>query len=213
MRRLPAVTLLLAACAGGSGGSGQTPAAPLAADQLARLLPGRFDSAALASADSAYRALQLTACRVSAPELGANVFYVEQAQMEELDRPHRQQLQVVEPRVPSTTLAAIRVFELKVPDHAVGLCARPGTAAYSRSDVQEKTGCTVTLLWSGTSFHGETSGTACPSTVRGARFATSEVWLNEAELRIWDRGFDAAGKQVWGPGKGPYVFRRRAPAP
>ncbi|MEY2746457.1 MAG: CpeT/CpcT family, partial [Planctomycetota bacterium] len=24
----------------------------------------------------------------------------------------------------------------------------------------------------------------------------------------WDRGFDAAGKQVWGSTKGPYLFER-----
>jgi len=216
MRQLSAHLLLLAACASGSSASsasGETAAAPLAADQAARLLPGRFDSAAQASADPAYRALQLTACRVSAPELGPSVFYVEQAQMEELERPMRQQLQVIEPRVPSGTLAAIRVFDLKLPEYSVGLCTRHQTGVYTRAEVQERVGCTVTLLWSGTSFHGETSGTACPSTLRGARYATSDVVLDEAGMRIWDRGFDASGRQVWGPDKGPYVFKRRTPLP
>jgi len=213
MRRAAAVTLLVAACAGGSSGSGQTAADPAAADQLARLLAGRFDSAAQAHSDPTYRAFQVDTCRVSAPELGSSVFYVEQAQMEELQHPIRQQIQVIEARAPAATIAAIRVFDLKVPEYSVGLCARPTTGVYARAEVVERPGCAVTLLWNGTSFHGETSGAACPSTLRGARFSTSHVVLDDAELSVWERGFDAAGKQVWGPTKGPYVFSRRTPLP
>jgi hypothetical protein len=36
----------------------------------------------------------------------------------------------------------------------------------------------------------------------------SDVTLSAEELVTWDRGYDAAGKQVWGSTKGPYMFKR-----
>jgi hypothetical protein len=44
--------------------------------------------------------------------------------------------------------------------------------------------------------------------MRGASYATSEVVLRDDGLDTWDRGFDDAGKQVWGATKGAYQFRR-----
>jgi hypothetical protein len=29
------------------------------------------------------------------------------------------------------------------------------------------------------------------------------------EITSWDRGFDSAGKQVWGATKGPYQFKKQ----
>jgi hypothetical protein len=46
------------------------------------------------------------------------------------------------------------------------------------------------------------------STLRGASWESSEVVLLPGVLETWDRGFDAAGQQVWGAVKGPYRFVR-----
>lgn len=60
-------------------------------------------------------------------------------------------------------------------------------------------------------MRGATTGDGCGSALRGAAYATSEVVLTPDTLRSWDRGYDKAGKQVWGAVKGPYVFVKQVP--
>lgn len=72
-----------------------------------------------------------------------------------------------------------------------------------------RTGCTVNLRRvEGGAYIGGTNGKDCPSERSGAVYATSEVMVYSDRIVSWDRGFDAAGTQVWGAEKGGYVFRR-----
>jgi hypothetical protein len=52
----------------------------------------------------------------------------------------------------------------------------------------------------------------CATDYQGATYTMSDVTLSSGELVTWDRGYDAAGTQVWGSTKGPYTFRRFAAA-
>ncbi|HEU4403749.1 MAG TPA: chromophore lyase CpcT/CpeT, partial [Polyangiaceae bacterium] len=108
-----------------------------------------------------------------------------------------------------------RVFELRAPEAAVGACARPERPRFAAADAAERAGCAVELDWheGERAFAGSTSGRACPSGLRGASYATSEVRLDAERLVSWDRGYDDAGKQVWGATKGPYEFVRRGERP
>lgn len=60
---------------------------------------------------------------------------------------------------------------------------------------------------------GGTIGRACASGLRGAAYATSDVVVGPGRIASWDRGFDAAGIQVWGAENGAYVFLRGGDAP
>jgi CpeT protein len=180
-----------------------------AAERLYSLLKGTFDSSAQAAANAEdYKPIQLAICAVDAPTLGPRVLYVEQAMQTALDKPYRQRLYVVEPGADNVT-AVSRVLELKSPQSFVGLCGRGATGGFAAADAEEKRGCAVTLKWNGAEFAGATQGTACPSALRGASYATSEVTLNQRSLTSWDRGYDAGGTQVWGAEKGAYIFVRK----
>ena len=48
----------------------------------------------------------------------------------------------------------------------------------------------------------------CETKLRGARYATAEVELEQAGMTALDRGFDGDDKQVWGSTSGPYRFKR-----
>ena len=68
-------------------------------------------------------------------------------------------------------------------------------------------GCSTLLKWySSGHFSGGTEDMNCPSEIRGAVYATSQVTIERHRFISWDRGFDAAGKQVWGAENGPYIF-------
>ncbi len=60
------------------------------------------------------------------------------------------------------------------------------------------------------SFTGTTVDDNCQSSLRGATYATTEVRIRADRLESWDRGFDAAGEQVWGATTGGYVFIRKS---
>jgi hypothetical protein len=117
----------------------------------------------------------------------------------------------VEPGQDPKTQARSRVFEFKYPKAVVGLCEASMKPTIAASDVEERQGCLVSLTWDGAAFEGATEGKGCASTLNGASYATSEVTITQDQIRSWDRGFDAADKQVWGATDGPYVFDRKTP--
>ncbi len=185
-------------------------APPTIEASLASYLTGRFDSRAQAMRDKSYFAIQLKICRVDAEAIGRYVLYVEQARMDTLDQPYRQRLYVLEREgAESDQRVESRVFELNDPDAAIGLCERPASARFTPSNVVERPGCGVSLVWDGMQFTGKTSSKECLSTLEGASYATSEVTVADARFVSWDRGFTSEGTQVWGAVKGPYEFDRR----
>ena len=72
----------------------------------------------------------------------------------------------------------------------------------------ERGGCSIFLRADGPAFVGATRGEGCSSSLAGAAYATSEVTITRDVLTSWDRGFDAAGEQVWGATAGAYEFVR-----
>ena len=199
-------------------GSSSTSAAAAApsespAARLYRFLIGTYDSGDQAAKDAEFRTIHLAICPADAPALGPHVLYVEQAAAEARDKPYRQRLYVVEASAGGAAVS--RVFELRAPAAAVGACARPERPRFSAADAEERAGCAVTMTWQSdrAAFTGGTRDRDCASSLRGASYATSEVQLDAARLVSWDRGYDAAGTQVWGSVKGPYEFVRRTPLP
>jgi CpeT protein len=214
-RYLP-IAIMLSSCASAATTKTTVPATrsapPVAVDapaQLARLLIGTFDSAAQSATDAEnYKPISLKICEVTAPTLGPKVLYVEQAVQTALDKPYRQRLYVIEAGADAAT-AISRVLELKNPVPAVGLCDKPERATFVAADAEEKIGCAVVMALTGEGFTGGTKGNGCPSALRGASYATSEVTLNDKGMQSWDRGYDTAGAQVWGAEKGAYIFVRK----
>jgi hypothetical protein len=92
----------------------------------------------------------------------------------------------------------------------VGAWKLPGGLGNLTSDsLYLKEGCAVVLRRvSADAFEGGTVGKTCSSELRGAAYATSEVRLTPDVLVTWDRGYDAAGNQVWGATEGGYFFKK-----
>ncbi len=76
----------------------------------------------------------------------------------------------------------------------------------TQNKIDLKDGCTVTLVFKDGEYKGSTEADKCPSELRGAKYATTNITLRKGLLISWDQGFDASGKQVWGATKGGYQF-------
>ena len=189
-------------------------------EQVTALLTGRFDSSAQAAATPDYFDIHLTICPIDAPMLGKHVLYVEQARADKLAEPYRQRLYLVEGGERGEVVS--RVFEFADPARFTGFCgkAEADRPTYAEGLAAEKVGCAVHLRVMGHAseeaasterpmgFGGGTVGDGCPSSLRGATYATSSVVLTAEGMQSWDQGFDATGSQVWGATAGPYHFLR-----
>lgn len=186
-----------------------------AADEVAALLTGTFDSKAQAQANpEGSRAVRLVAVRVPKSRLGsgAPVLYLEQALLSTPDKPYRQRFYRIEETADGGVVS--RVFEPKEPVAVSGKWRDPSDLAlYGPGDVVERVGCAVRLKKTVEGWEGGTEGTSCPSALSGARYATSRVRLAPERMESWDRGYDLEDRQVWGAKEGPYVFERRSAGP
>jgi CpeT protein len=180
-------------------------------DELVAWLSGTFDSTEQADLDQDTQAVRMVTVAVpkSLLSFGAPVLYREQAAVDRPDRPYLQRFMRVEQDPGGSIL--VRVFELKDPIAAAGKWREASDLGlFGKNDVRERDGCLVTLRPAGDRFEGGTSGKRCVSSLRGAAYATSEVRIWRDRLETWDRGYDADGKQVWGPLKGPSRFVKRS---
>ena len=175
--------------------------------QFIDYVEGHFDSSLQAKNDPDYYEIHLQMCTVEAPELGTHVLYVEQAIATSLEKPYRQRLYVVESIGPKTIRS--NIYELYEPEAYIGSCSAKDRPIFVANDAKEKVGCHVDMRFQEQKFIGKTEHGVCPSSLRGASFATSEVTISSSILESWDRGYDEEGGQVWGAEKGAYQFRKQ----
>ena len=181
---------------------------PNPANDVFELLQGNFDSSAQAATDPSFFGISLKMCAFEMPELGERVLYVEQASLEDLQNPYRQRIYRVdsaEDRVASHVYA----IETSVENAMVGACNAPDEISVSIDQIVERTGCTVWLTQDEDgAYSGGTEGTECRSTLGGAAYATSSVYLSQTTIESWDQGWDSDANHVWGAISGPYIFDR-----
>ena len=176
---------------------------------LARWLTGSFSSATQAGNTTSYRDVRLHAVQIWTERSDGPWIYVEQAPAEKPAEPYRQRVLQIGRRTDGAYES--RVFTLPgSPLRFAGAWKDPGKlTGLEPAQLTAREGCTVTLRrGEDGSFRGGTVGKGCPSDLAGAAYATSEVQLTADSLVSWDRGFDADGKQVWGPTQGAYRFDR-----
>jgi hypothetical protein len=187
----------------------------LAADPAAELtrvadfLTGSFSSGEQAKADPAFFDVRLRSARIWADRPGEHWLYVEQAMATALDKPYRQRVY----QLVWKDGAAVSVISTLPGDPLkfAGAWEKPERfAALKPADLTERKGCAIRLTREADGrYTGTTDGCNCGSDLKGAKYATTEVTLTADTLTSWDRGFDAADKQVWGAVKGPYIFKRQ----
>jgi hypothetical protein len=170
---------------------------------------GGFSSNAQSVKDTSYFDIRLQMAPIWKKNTQDGVWlYVEQAMAARLEKPYRQRVYHVHRNAKGQLVS--EVFEMKNPIRFAGQYkeAEP-MAAITQDSLIARTGCEIILEAKGDNFIGKTGDKTCPSTLRGATYATSEVTITKDALLSWDRGFDATGKQVWGAEKGGYEFMKQ----
>ena len=185
------------------------PSAPdMTLGRLQEWLVGTFSSEDQAKADSSYYDVRIHCVPVWQERSDAHWLYVEQAVANALDRPYRQRVYRLS-QIDDTTFCSEN-FKLPDPLRFVGEWEKDVPLIRLRPDMLERCeGCVVYLHPDGDSaFAGGTVGDSCFSDLRGGSRVVSESRITARSIIIWDRGYDDAGRQVWGSEKGAYVFKR-----
>lgn len=143
------------------------------------------------------------------PTAAATVFlYQEQAHSDRLSQPYRQRFLQIAPSSDGQQVES-RGFRPLTPELWINLCERPVAERLVQPTDISAIDCSVFLRRVGEDYIGHTQANGCPSTYRGAVRTTNHIILNRLGMETHDRGFDAAGHQVWGSTGEPYRFVRR----
>lgn len=171
---------------------------------LHRMMQGYYNSSAQAMADPDFFHISLKMLPIWTDR--GHFLYVEQALADRQDKPYR--VRVYRLVQLGMNEIASEIYTLK--DEAAWIGKWTDANAFdhmSMDDLELKEGCEVIITrMVPNRYEGHTQGTACPSDLRGAKYATTAVTITPKRMSSWDQGFDAYGKQVWGPTKGPYHF-------
>ncbi|MEM7168439.1 MAG: chromophore lyase CpcT/CpeT [Planctomycetota bacterium] len=186
------------------------PIASSPAETVALILIGDFDSSEQAAVDPSYYSITLRHIPIWRSRSDGPWLYVEQAVATQPDKPYRQRIY----HLVNTADGHVRSDVYSLPGDPLRFAEAQAHEFHTLTpdQLERRSGCSIYLTQSGSNrFEGSTQAQDCLSTLRGAAYATSEVDLTPTLLTTWDRGYDAAGEQVWGAKDGPYQFRRITP--
>ncbi len=207
---LGALVLLAACMTGGCASHDEHAGGSL--DTLRDYMVGSFSSEKQAAADPAdFRDIRLEMVQVWPDRTDGTWLYIEQAVSSAIEKPYRQRVY----RLSENPDHTFRSEVYTLPEPALGYAgvwnnpAKLGTLTPEQLTLKD--GCSITLTWHqcGAIFTGATTGTGCESSLQGAAYASSEASISPFGIIAWDRGYDSAGNQVWGPTQGGYVFVKR----
>lgn len=183
-------------------------AEPSTLDHLTVFLTGSFSNAGQARGDQNFRAATLNITPIWTDRSDGPWLYLEQALADAPAHPYRQLIYQLATR-PDHALE-VHLFELPNPVAATGAWKDPALLGkLSPADLVAREGCKFILrLQPGGTFKGGTEGTGCASSLRGASYSTIQTVISNLQIMTWERGYNAAGTQVWGSIHGGYVFKR-----
>lgn len=205
-----ALILLLTLCVAAHAQQGHA-----LAEEYAALMVGSFSSARQAASDPRYDVVEAHIVRIWPDRTDGVWLYQEQALLGRAGavdasarrRPYFQRivhLQEVGPGLVRTT-----TYPIVAPERLVGAWRSPERI---EPDALGASGCTGLASRIGEGFwRGENAD--CPNSYRGAVRVTSQSLRTADAYANWDRGWNAAGEQVWGPSSGGYVFDRTTDQP
>ncbi|MEC4984489.1 MAG: chromophore lyase CpcT/CpeT [Oscillatoria sp. PMC 1068.18] len=149
--------------------------------------------------------VRMTTCEVQVSGSETVYLYQEQAIADNLSHPYRQRFLQILPNQDKVESRAYKPIDAA---KWIGLCDRPPTQrTLDPSDLSNEAVCSVFLMPIANIYLGATQPGGCPANIRGAVTITNTIVLHNEGMDTWDRGFDAAGNQVWGAENEAYQFR------
>lgn len=174
---------------------------------LARWMQGSYSSEEQSKNDSDYYNISLEMKNIWTDKSSGYWLYVEQAIAERKDQPYRQRIYHL---VVEDGLIKSKIYLL--PDEKKFIGGWKNIELFNDigpDSLQQRIGCEVIIERQDEyTFIGSTVDKNCPSDLRGASYATTEVTISENTLISLDRGYNDKDEQVWGAKNSGYIFKK-----
>jgi len=177
--------------------------------QLVKYMSGSFNSYQQSQNDSSYFDVSLEMAPIWKKDKETKWLYVEQAITQNKNKPYRQRVYGITQTGENEFVSTVYLIANEEDYIGAYKKAKKRFKNLTSKELEEKEGCHILLTYNGNVYEGKTGGSSCPSQLRGASYATSEVKIHSNKLKSWDRGFSKDGKQVWGAEKGAYIFDKQ----
>lgn len=180
-------------------------------EQLGKLLPGIYINKRQHEIHpTSFYHVMIKVNRIWADRDDALWFYVEKAQFELQDHPYQQSVYKIYRGERDTMVS--EVYRLNDSEIAIG--TKKDAAFWKERHPHTlllQNGCALYLTRrSNGYFTGSTRSNNCPCScsLESVVAMQSQISISLDTLKIWEKGFDKKGKQVWGSEKGAYCFER-----
>jgi hypothetical protein len=176
--------------------------------KLASYMEGSFSSQKQSESDTNYFDIRLHMKRIWKDRTDGIWLYVEQAVSTAQQKPYRQRVYHVTQIGKNKFESA--VYTMENPLRFAGDYKKDDALSGLTPDsLKSRDGCSVFLTKNKKGFYvGATKGKDCPSDLRGAKYATSEVKVYRNKIVSWDRGWGEKDEQIWGATNGGYIFNK-----
>ncbi len=176
--------------------------------KLASYMEGSFSSQKQSESDTNYFDIRLHMKRIWKDRTDGIWLYVEQAVSTAQQKPYRQRVYHVTQIGKNKFESA--VYTMENPLRFAGDYKKDDPLSGLTPDsLKSRDGCSVFLTKNKKGFYvGATKGKDCPSDLRGAKYATSEVKVYRNKIVSWDRGWGEKDEQIWGATNGGYIFNK-----
>ncbi|MBX7044657.1 MAG: chromophore lyase CpcT/CpeT [Ignavibacteria bacterium] len=177
--------------------------------KLVARMEGSFSSQEQSERDTNYFDIRLHMKRIWKERTDGVWLYVEQAVATAQQKPYRQRVYHVTQTGKNKFLS--EVYTMENPLRFAGDYKKDNALSGLTPDsLKSREGCGVYLTKTKSgNYKGLTKGKDCPSDLRGAKYATSEVTIYKNKLVSWDRGWGDNGEQIWGATGGGYIFKKQ----
>ena len=176
--------------------------------KLASYMEGSFSSEKQSIKDTNYFDIRLQMKRIWKDRTDGIWLYVEQAVSTAQQKPYRQRVYHVTQIGKNKFESA--VYTMENPLRFAGDYKKDNALSGLTPDsLKSRDGCSVFLTKNKKGYYvGATKGKDCPSDLRGAKYATSEVKVYRNKIVSWDRGWSEKDEQIWGATNGGYIFNK-----
>ncbi|ERN41963.1 CpeT/CpcT family (DUF1001) [Rubidibacter lacunae KORDI 51-2] len=177
---------------------------------LSELLIGCFDSSEQAAADPDFALVRYENCALdlvncTTADADTRYIYAEQTANTPTVQFARRRIMQVRPAANDRQLE-VAFYTLADESRWASFCSRDGARSLMPEDLGPYE-CSLFFQWLGDRFAGGTPAGGCAHQYRGAARLTIAAELSTTELNVWERWYDASGRQVAGPVSGPYRYK------
>jgi hypothetical protein len=173
--------------------------------EFSKLIPGFYSTEAMWKKDSTFSNVQLHIVPIWQESKEGFWFYLEQAEVESLQRPYRQAILHI-----TSSNKNIVSANLNIKNRLSFAGAWKDASLLqklTKADIDSTTTCNIVFARiSKNTFVGSTASGGCPNQYKGASYFTNESALTERSLKSWDRGWKPDGQLAWGPAAHGYTF-------